>query len=71
MACSFDGNMYATPGFQSLGSVIALGDTIEETIDLLKERAEMVKAHQIEVNLADLDCITKQIDEGRELGVEF
>jgi predicted RNase H-like HicB family nuclease len=71
MACSFDGNYYSTPGFQSLGSVVALGDTIEETIDLLKERAEMVKAHQIEVNLADLECITEQIDEGRELGVEF
>jgi len=71
MACSFDNNYYALPGFCSLGSMVVLGDSVEEVVDTLKERAEEVKAYQININTSKFEEIQEDIQRGEELGISF
>lgn len=71
MACKFDNNYYAVPGFPSLASVIALGNSVDEAINLCKERSKEIKAYQIDVNLSGFDLMKKEIEDGRSKGVNF
>lgn len=66
-----DGKYYAVPGFTSICSVIALGDSVDEVINLVKERAEKVKAYELQVDTGGLDKVKKEIEEGKKYGINF
>ena len=71
MACKLDGNYYVVPGFKSVGSVIALANTVQEAVRLVQERAIEIKAHQLDKNLSGLDDIEKRIEKGKAVGITF
>lgn len=75
MACVIDGKYYSLPGFQSLGSVIGLGDTIQEALDNCKkniEKSGIDKIKEVTYTLSGLEEIIKEtIPEGRKVGIDF
>jgi len=71
MAAKFGDDYYTVPGFPSLCSVIALGNSIEEVIEQVKKRTQEVQAYLIQRNLSGMDEINEAIEEGRKLGVDF
>jgi phosphoribosylamine-glycine ligase len=62
---------YACPGFDSICTVIGLGNTIPEAVDLVKERSKGVHAAGLDPDTSGLDEIVKKIQEGKPLGVNF
>jgi len=67
-----DNHFYALPGFESLGSVIGLGNTIEEAINKVKQRASQIKAKELTYSISGLQEIaTKTIPTGRRYGINF
>jgi len=71
VACKFGKDYYAIPGLASLCTVIALGNSIDEVVDLCKQRCEQVNVYQIVKNLTGLDEIVEDIKAGRKLGITF
>ena len=71
MACKKNGNYYAIPGFDSLGTVIGLGDSINTVISLVKDRMEQVKCKRIDTGIEHLTDLMKSIEEGRKEGINF
>jgi hypothetical protein len=51
-------------GNTNVGSVIAYGNTIEETIELCKKRAEMITGHGLKI---DTDCLDEAIVQFKKL----
>lgn len=62
---------YAVPGFDSLGTVIGLGNTIDEAVGLVEERAKEIDAKRIDKGIEQLKEIKNSISKGRENGIEF
>jgi hypothetical protein len=62
---------YCVPGFESVGTVIALGDTIKEAIDLARERAKQVKGKRLAMDEKGLDLIVEDINKGKQYGINF
>lgn len=66
-----NGKYYAVPGFTSICSVIALGNSVEEVVNLVKKRAEQVKAYELQTETGGLDRVMKEIEEGKHYGISF
>jgi hypothetical protein len=66
-----DKDYFSVPGFDSLGTVIGFGKTIDEAVGLVEERAEQIDAKRIDKGIYDLKRIKERIERGRALGVEF
>jgi hypothetical protein len=66
-----DGKYYAVPGFTSICSVIALGNSVDEVISLIKERADKVKAYELNTEVGGLDQVKIEIEEGKKYGITF
>ena len=62
---------YSIPGFTSIGSVIALGNSIDEVVNLVKQRAEKVKAYELQTETGGLEKVKEEIIEGRKFGISF
>jgi len=62
---------YAVPGFTSICSVIGLGNTPEEAIEQVKERVELVQGFELDKETGGLDNVIKEIEEGKNYGLEF
>lgn len=71
MAAKKEGKYYAVPGFDSLGTVIGLSNTVGGALALVKDRMEEIKVKRIDTGIEKLEDITKDIEEGRKRGVEF
>lgn len=72
MAVKKNGDYYAIPGFDSIGSVIGLSDTIHGAIGLVKERAEQVRGKRLNKDVHLLENnILPNIEEGRKYGINF
>jgi hypothetical protein len=56
---------------EHIGDVVALGDTIEEAIELVKERCDMVKGMCLENKFDSLAEVLRRIKAGEKEGVEF
>lgn len=53
------------------GTVIGIGDTIEEAIDHLKENLDVIKDEPVTASIEGFADLLKQIHEAEEQGVEF
>ena len=71
MGCKKGNDFYAIPKFDSVGTVIGFGDTIEEAIGLVKDRMEQIKGKRLDKGIERLEKIKKSISEGRECGINF
>jgi hypothetical protein len=75
MACKIDNEYYALPGFTSLGSVIGLGNTLQEAIDNCKKNIELSgidKIKEVSYSLSGLEEIAeKVVPKGKKLGIPF
>jgi hypothetical protein len=71
MAVKHKGDYYSVPPFDSLGCVIALGDSVEDVVKAAKERAEQVDAISVNVDFAGIEAIEKHIQEGKKYGINF
>lgn len=54
-----------------IGSVIGLGDTVEEAIEECREHAKGVEGMGIEVKSDSFECLLEQIEEAQEKGIKF
>lgn len=71
MAIKHDSDFYAAPGFDSVCCVIALGNSIKEVVDLAKERVKEVKGTCLNANIGEFEDLQKDIQKGKEFGVDF
>ncbi len=71
MAVRKGADYYCVPGFESVGTVIGLGDTVKEAVDLVKQRAKQVKGKRLTMDETGLDRIVDQIDKGKRYGINF
>lgn len=66
-----NGKYYAVPGFSSICSVIALGNSIDEVVNLVRSRAEKVKAYELQTETGGLDKVKEEIEKGKKFGINF
>jgi hypothetical protein len=71
MAIKHRGDYYSVPPFDSLGAVIAFGETVGEAMDAVKERVKQVEAISLNVDLGGLDDLNDDIQEGKRYGIGF
>ena len=71
MAMKFNNSYYAVPGFTSLCSIVAIGNTPEEVFEQVKERANHLKAYLIEKNLSGIENLKKILKEAHQYGITF
>lgn len=72
MGCKKGEDYYAIPGFDSIGTVIALGDSIDDVVGLVKERMEQIDGKRLDKGIERFDNILKSIEEGRKhCGIKF
>jgi hypothetical protein len=62
---------YAVPGFTSICSVIALGNSVDEVVELVKKRVEKVKAYELQTETGGLDLVKEEIANGLKCGITF
>ena len=60
-----------TPPDPVVCCVVALGNTVEQTIKLVKERIDQVKGNGIKGDESGLSKVEELIAEGKEVGVDF
>lgn len=69
-----DGKVYhvpTLPGMPEIGAVVAVADSLEDAIRLVKERAEKVKGYLVEIHTEALDEAQEEIDRAKEYGVDW
>jgi hypothetical protein len=71
MAAKFDGEYYAVPGFSSVCTVIALGNTMKDVKELIKKRSKGINAYLLDKNLSGLEEIDEAIAEGEKFGIKW
>jgi hypothetical protein len=71
MAVKKGNDYYMVPGFESTGCVIGFGETVEEAINVVKERSKEVKAKRLNKDPTGFDGISEHIEEGRKYGINF
>jgi len=71
MAVKHKNDYYAVPGMDSLGTIIAFGNTIDEALKTVKERSEQVEGKRLSVSILDLEKVVDKIEEGRKYGIDF
>lgn len=73
-ACFHDG-LYCFPPFShssdTVASIVATGNNLEEAIEALKERANMLKNQPVTIPLDSVYDMLKTIQEAEEEGIEF
>lgn len=70
--CIIDGQTFVAPqDFPEFGSVVGLGDTIEDAVELAKERADQIECLDLQIPDGVFEKAEKQIEQGREVGISF
>jgi predicted RNase H-like HicB family nuclease len=73
-ACYMNGKYYCVPqsvGLPEIGAIVAEGDSMEETIDKIKEIAEAVKGYYLEVKVESIDKALDEFKKLEEFGVKI
>ena len=69
MAVEVKNEYYAVPGFPSIGTVLGFGNTIDEALNLVKERADEVSAKRLNKGVKELFELKEDIEAGRKNGI--
>jgi predicted RNase H-like HicB family nuclease len=73
-ATRIDGKYWIIPQpmeFPEIGAIVAIGDSLEEAIEKLKEYAEEIKGVRLSVSTEALDSTVEEIQKGEALGIKF
>ncbi len=71
MAVKIKEDFYAVPGFESVGCVIGFGNTVDEALKLVEERAEQIKGKRLSKGVKELFDLKKDIEIAKANGIEF
>ena len=71
MAVKKGADYYAVPGFESIGTIIGLGNTVADAVNQVKERAKQVKSKRLMNDTSGLDAIMEHINKGKQYGIHF
>jgi hypothetical protein len=69
-----DGKVYHVPTLgemPEIGAVVAVADSLDEAVRLVKERAEKVRGYLVEIHSDALDTAEEEIEKAKEYGIEF
>lgn len=68
-----DGDTYIIPcdGAGKIGSVIGIGDTLEEAIKNVKEYIPQIKGHCVNACMESIDKVNEAIKEGESIGIKM
>ncbi len=58
-------------GYTEIGGVVALGNSIEECVEKLKEYADQIEGYKINIPVGSIDKAMEEISKGVSLGIEF
>jgi phosphoribosylamine-glycine ligase len=70
-AVKYGKEYYAVPGASTVCTVIAIGDSVEEVMLKVKERAESVKAYQLDKSSEDFVELKEILEEAKDYGFIF
>jgi predicted RNase H-like HicB family nuclease len=68
------GRYYVVPcavGLPEIGAIVAIGDTLDEAINKIKEIAETVKGHYIDIHIESLDSCIEESKKSKEFGLDL
>lgn len=68
------GELYHAPvggEMPEIGAVVGVGDTLEEAISLVRQRAPKIKGYQVDVMVDALDAAQEEVSKLEALGYEF
>ncbi len=71
MAVKKGSDYYAVPGFDSIGSVVGLGNTVEEAMKKAEGVIKDVEGKRIDKDSGQMETILENIEKGRKLGIAF
>jgi len=71
MAVRHRGDYYSVPPFDSLASVISLGESVREVVETAKERIAQVEAINLNIDFAGIEKLQEEIQEGKRYGINF
>ena len=71
MGCKKGNDYYAIPKFDSVGTVIGFGESVDDAIGIVKERMEEINGKRLEKGIDRLEKIKDNIKEGKECGIIF
>jgi hypothetical protein len=71
MAVRHRGDYYSVPPFDSLASVISLGESVREVVEIAKERIAQVEAINLNIDFAGIEKLQEEIQEGKRYGINF
>lgn len=72
--CKIEGTDYVVPqevGLPEIGAVIGLGQTLEESIEHLKENAAQIQGYFLEIKLDSVETALEERDKAEELGIKI
>jgi len=70
--CVVDGQVWSAPGgFREFGSVVAHGDSVSKTIDLVIDRAKEIQALDLEMDEASLEEALDAAKTGEGVGIDW
>lgn len=73
-ACKIGDTYYVVPqdsGLPEIGSVVAIGNTMDECLKKVAEYAEQIEGHRIDIKMGSVDEINKAVSSGEALGIKF
>ena len=71
IGCQKGDDFYAIPKFDSVGTVLGFGNSIDDAISEVKERMEKIKGKRLDKGIDRLEKIRESIKEGRGCGINF
>jgi hypothetical protein len=69
-----DGTYYIIPkyeNFDNVGAVVAMGNSMKECFDKVKEYSDKIKGHKIDIECGSIDKLNEVISKGQKLGIMF
>lgn len=72
--CVIDGVYYVIPkysDFDNVGAVVAIGDSLKECFDKIKEYADQIKGHKLDINIGSIEKLNEVIKKGEAIGIDF
>ena len=70
-ACFINNKFQIAPSMSSIGSLIGIGNTIDEAINMIKKNADKIKGMHIEILVDKFDETKKEIETGKKYGIPF
>lgn len=58
-------------GYEQIGGVVALGETIDECVEKLKKYSEEIEGYKITIPIGSIDKAMEEVEKSKSLGIHF